>query len=112
MNSSRSRRMSWSATCEEERDLLRAGAGPRQRWEWEREEERAGVGARGGGGDPSPTPTPAPAPTPAGLEGTVTLQPNEDRDGLGGREAGEAGLVERSSEGRREEEAEEGRRSE
>lgn len=45
--------------------------------------------------------------------GTVTLHPKEEMEGLGGREEGEQGFVDCSSEGRRDDEAEEGgRRSE
>jgi len=43
----------------------------------------------------------------------VTLHPSEDMEGLGGNEVGEHGLVDCSSEGRRDDVAEEGgRRSE
>jgi len=45
--------------------------------------------------------------------GTVTLHPKEDMEGRGGREEGEQGFVDCSSEGRRDDEADEGgRRSE
>lgn len=40
--------------------------------------------------------------------GTVTLHPKDDIEGRGGREVGEHGFVDCSSEGRRDEEADEG----